>query len=316
MAFELPKVTYTGRIREVTIGSGEKAITVGGETCYPFHTFEGEMPNPPRIAMEVYDHVNVQEWPEAALEPFKEVVNNPAAWARKCVEEYGAEIVTVQLVSIDPNGLNRPSEEAVETVKKVVEEVDVPVIVWGCGDEEKDAEALRLVAEACEGRRLAIGPVRDKNYRQIGATCIAYGHVAIASTPIDINLAKQLNILLTELGVPEEQIIIDPTTGGLGYGIEYTYSVMERMRVAALTQGDENLAYPIICNLGKEVWKVKEARIEQEEMPQMGDPKRRAVLMEAVTAKLLLLAGADMLIMRHPEAIRMVKGAMAELLAA
>jgi len=316
MEFSPPRVEYTGRIREVVIGTGEKAVKVGGETCFPFHTFEGEMPNPPRIAMEVYDHVEVGEWPEAALEPFRDVIGDPAAWAQKCVQEYGAEIVAIQLVSIDPNTLNRPSEEAVETVRKVVEAVDVPVIVWGCGDDQKDAEALRLVGEAMEGRRLAIGPIVDGNYKQLGATCIAYGHVAIASTPIDVNLAKQLNILLTELGVPDDQIIMDPTTGGLGYGIEYTYSVMERMRIAALTQGDEKLAYPIICNMGVEVWKVKEAKIPQEEMPQMGDPKRRAILMEAMTAKLLLLAGADILIMRHPEAIRLTKEMLAELMAA
>ena len=316
MAFELPKVTYTGRIREVTIGTGEKAVTVGGETCYPFHIFEGEMPHPPRIAMQVFDHVDPEDWSEAALEPFRDVMGDPAAWAQKCVQEYGAELVAVQLVSIDPNGLNRPAEEAVETVKKVVEAVDVPVIVWGCGDEEKDAETLRLVGEACEGRRLAIGPVVEGNYRQLGATCIAYGHVAIASTPIDINLAKQLNILLGDLGVPDDQIIIDPTTGGLGYGIEYTYSVMERIRIAALTQGDEKLAFPMICNMGVEVWKVKEAKLSEEEAPELGDLKKRAVMMEAITAKLLLLAGADILIMHHPEAIELTKGMIGELLAA
>jgi len=315
MAFELPKVTYTGRIREVTIGTGERAVTVGGESCYPFHTFEGEIPHPPRIAMEVFDHVDPEEWSEPALEPFRDVIGDPAAWAQKCVQEYGAELIAVQLVSIDPNGLNRPAEEAVETVRKVVEAVDVPVIVWGCGDEEKDAEALRLVAEACEGRRLAIGPVVEGNYKQLGATCIAYNHVAIASTPIDINLAKQLNILLGDLGVPDDQIIMDPTTGGLGYGIEYTYSVMERIRIAALTQQDEKLAYPMICNMGVEVWKVKEAKLREEEAPELGDLKRRAVMMEAITAKLLLLAGADILIMHHPEAVELTRGMLEELLA-
>ena len=313
MAFEIPKVSYTGKIREVTIGVGEKAVTVGGESCYPFHLFEGEMPHPPKIAMEIYDHVDPEEWSEAALEPFKDVINDPAGWAQKCVEDYGAEMIAVQLVSIDPNTLNRPAEEAVETVKKVVDSVDVPVIVWGCGDDQKDAETLRLVAEACEGRRLAIGPVVDKNYKQLGATCIAYKHVAIASTPIDINLAKQLNILLSDLGVPDDQILIDPTVGGLGYGIEYTYSVMERIRIAALAQQDEKLAYPMICNMGKEVWKVKEAKLKEEEAPTLGDLKKRGVLMEAVTAKLLLLAGADILIMRHPEAVKLIRETIDEL---
>jgi acetyl-CoA decarbonylase/synthase complex subunit delta len=314
MAFEIPKVTYTGKIREITIGVGEKAVTVGGESCYPFYLFEGEMPNPPRIAMEVYDHVDPEDWSKAALEPFRDVIDNPAEWAQKCVEEYNAEMIAVQLVSIDPNALNRPADEAVETVKRVVDSVDVPVIVWGCGDSEKDTETLRLVAEACEGRNLAIGPVVEENYRQLGATCIAYKHVAVASTPIDINLAKQLNILLGDLGVPDEQIIIDPTTGGLGYGIEYSYSVMERIRVAALAQHDDKLAYPMICNMGKEVWKVKEVKLSEEEAPTLGDLKKRGILMEAITAKMLLLAGADILIMRHPDAISLTREMIQELI--
>jgi acetyl-CoA decarbonylase/synthase complex subunit delta len=141
----------------------------------------------------------------------------------------------------------------------------------------------------------------------VGAGAIGYKHTAIASTPIDINLAKQLNILLGNLGVPDEQIIVDPTTGGLGYGIEYTYSVMERDRMAALTQQDERLQFPIICNLAKEVWKTKEAKTSAEESPVLGDPKKRGILMEAVTAIMLLLAGADVLVMRHPEAIKLVR---------
>ncbi len=313
MAFEIPKVTYTGKIREITIGVGEKAVTVGGESCYPFHLFEGEMPNPPKIAMEVWDYVDPDEWSEAALEPFKDVINDPAAWAQKCVEEYKPDMIAVQLVSTDPNTLDRGADEAVKTVMEVADAVDVPLIVWGCADEDKDAEVLRPVAEACEGRRIALGPIQEKNYRQLGATCIAYKHIAIASTPIDINLAKQLNILLGDLGVPDEQILIDPTVGGLGYGIEYAYSVMERMKIAALSQQDEKLAFPIICNMGKEVWKVKEAKLSQDEAPTLGDLKKRGVLMEAITAKMLLLAGADILIMRHPDAIELTREAMEEL---
>ncbi len=313
MPLEIPKITYTGTIKEVTLGKGPKAVIIGGENSYPFHLFEGEMPHPLRIAMEVYD-VPPEDWPETALEPFRDVVHDPAAWARKCVETYGAELIALQLVSTDPNGLNRPAEEAVETVKKVATSIEVPLIVWGSANAEKDGDVLRKVAEACDGMNLIIGPVVEGNYKQVGAGAIAYRHTVIASSPIDINLAKQLNILLGNLGIPDGQIIVDPTTGGLGYGIEYTYSVMERDRMAALSQQDERLQFPIICNMAREVWKTKEAKESAEEAPALGDPKKRGILMEAVTAVTLLLAGADILVMRHPEAIKLVREIISDLM--
>ena len=312
MAFELPKIPYSGKIKEITLGSGDEAITVGGETSYPFYLFEGEMPHPPKIAMEVYD-CPPEEWPEAALEAFKDVVEDPVAWAQKCIREYGAEMICLQLLSTDPNGLDRPADEAAAVAKKVADGVEVPLIVWGCDNDEKDTEVLRKIAEVCEDKHLILGPVVEGNYRQIGAAAIGYKHTVAASTPIDINLCKQLNILLGDLGVPDEQIIVDPTTGGLGYGLEYTYSVMERDRMAALTQQDERLQFPMVSNLAKEVWKVKETRISQDEDPKLGDPKKRGVLMEGVTAITLLLAGADILVMRHPEAVALVKTTIDEL---
>jgi acetyl-CoA decarbonylase/synthase complex subunit delta len=314
MAFAIPKTTYTGKIREIALGKGPKALTVGGEAAYPFHLFEGAMPHPPRIAVEVYD-TPPDDWADAALEPYKDVISDPVAWAKKAVDVFGADLIALQLVSTDPNGLNRPSDEATETAKKVSAAVDIPVIVYGSGNPEKDAELLRKVSEACEGKQLVIGPVLEDNYKQVGAGAIAYKHTVAACSPIDINLAKQLNILLGNLGVPDGQLIVDPTTGGLGYGIEYTYSVMERDRMAALTQQDERLQFPIICNLAKEVWKTKEAKAKTEDAPVLGDATKRGVLMEAMTAQLLLMAGADVLVMRHPEAIRLVRGMITDLMA-
>lgn len=312
MAFDIPKVNYSGAIRETELGDGPKSVVVGGETSYPFYLFEGEMPHAPRIAMEVYDSPP-EEWPQAALEPFAGVTDDPVAWAKKCIEDYGAEMICLQLASIDPNGENRPAAEATAVVAKVAEAVDIPLIVWGCANDEKDAEVLRQVAEACEGKSLIIGPVEEGNYKQIGAAAIAYKHTVVASTPIDINLSKQLNILLGDLGVPDGQILVDPTTGGLGYGLEYSYSVMERNRMAALTQQDERLQFPMICNLAKEVWKVKEVKISQAEEPKLGDAKKRGIAMEATTAMSLLLAGADVLVMRHPDAIAQIRTAIQEL---
>ena len=314
MAFEIPKTAYSGKIKEITLGKGDKAVTVGGETCYPFYLFEGEMPNLPRIAMEVFDCAP-EEWPETALEPFTGVTDDPVAWAKRCVDQYGAEMICLQLLSTDPNGLDRGADEAAEVVKKVAEAIDVPLIVWGTANHDKDTEVLRQVAEVCQGRDLILGPVEEGDYKRIGAAAIGYHHTVVAATPIDINLAKQLNILLGNLGVPDDLLVMDPTVSGIGYGLEYAYSVMERDRMAALTQQDEKLQIPLICNIGKEVWKTKEAKISFEEEPKLGDAKKRGILLEAMSAMCLLLAGADVLIMRHPESIKLIREIIAELTA-
>ena len=306
MAFEIPKTAYSGKIRATTLGSGDKAVTVGGETAYPFYLFEGEMPNLPKIAMEVYD-MPPEEWPEAALEPFQGVTDDPVAWAQKCVNDYGAEMICLQMLSTDPNGQDRPAEEAAQIAKKVADAIDVPLIVWGTANHDKDTEVLRTVAELCQDKNLILGPVEEADHKKIGAAAIGYKHTVVASTPIDINLAKQLNILLGNLGVSDDLLAMDPTVSSIGYGLEYCYSVMERMRMAALTQQDTKLQFPIICNIAKDVWKTKEAKISQEEEPKMGDPKNRGILLEAMSATALLLAGADVLIMRHPEAIKLIR---------
>ena len=313
MAFEIPKQIYSGAIKTVTIGKGDKAITLGGETSYPFYLFEGKMPHIPRIAMEVWDMDPGEDWPEPAKEPFKDVLGDPVAWAQKCIKNYGAEAIALILVSTDPNGANASPEAAAATAKKVAEAIDVPLIVFGTSNLEKDAEVLPAVAEACQGKSVVLGPVQDKNYKKIGAAALGYNHAIIANSPIDVNLAKQLNILLGQLGVKDTQILVDPTTGGLGYGMEYTYSVMERDRMAALTQEDEKLQLPIINNLANEVWKVKECKLTNAEAPQLGDQTKRGILMEAVTAVDLLLAGSDLLIMRHPEAVKLTKTIIQEL---
>ena len=313
MAFEIPKTSYTGKIKEITLGKGDKAVTVGGEAVYPFYLFEGEMSRPPKIAMEVYDS-EPDEWAEAALEPFAGVTNDPVAWAKKCIDEYGAEMICLQLVSTDPNNLDRGADEAAEVVKKMADAIDVPLIVWGTANHDKDIQVLTKVAEVCQGKNLILGPVEEGDHKRIGAAAIGYNHTVIASTPIDINLAKQLNILLGNLGVPDKQIIMDPTVSGIGYGIEYCYSVMERMRMAALTQQDEKLQLPIICNVAREVWKSKEVHLPDNEA-NMGDAKKRGIMLEAMSALTLLLAGGDIIVMRHPEAIKLVKEMLADLTA-
>jgi acetyl-CoA decarbonylase/synthase complex subunit delta len=312
MAFEIPRINYTGQIRETGLGK-DGQVKTGGQTCYPFHLFEGSMPNLPRIAMEVYDSPP-DNWPEAADGPFAGVLDDPVKWARKCIDEYGAELICLQLASTDPNGPDRSADEAAETTAKVADAVgDIPLIVWGTANLEKDTEVLKKVAETCQGKRLVMGPVEEGNYKKIAASALGYKHMLIASSPIDINLAKQLNILLTNMDVPETDILIDPTVSSIGYGIEYCYSVMERIRMAALTQQDEKLQMPIICNVAKETWKAKEAKLSADEAPELGDPAKRGILLEAMSATVLLLAGGDVIIMRHPEAIGLVKQVIDEL---
>jgi acetyl-CoA decarbonylase/synthase complex subunit delta len=306
MVAETPSLNYTGTIRPIRLGDGEKAVMVGGESCFPFYTFEGAMPHRPRIAMEVYDEAPT-DWPEAAAKPFTDVLANPVAWAKKCVDIYGAEMICLQLQSTDPNGSNRSAGTAAKVVADVAHAVDVPLIVWGTTNHEKDIEVLRAVAEAVQDRHLALGPVEEGDYKKIGAAAMAYRHTLIASSPIDINLAKQLNILMGNLGVNPNDMIMDPTVSAIGYGIEYAYSVMERIRMAALTQQDDKLQLPLICNVARETWKSKEAKVSETEDPKLGNAAKRGITLEAMSATLLLLAGADILIMRHPEAIGLVK---------
>jgi acetyl-CoA decarbonylase/synthase complex subunit delta len=203
--------------------------------------------------------------------------------------------------------MDRQPDEAAEVAKKVSDAVDVPLFVWGTANNQKDEEVLKKISELCEGKNVSLGPVEEANHKGVGASALGYNHTIIASSPIDVNLAKQLNILLGNLGVKSEKIIIDPTTGGLGYGLEYSYSVMERIRMAALTQEDDKLQIPIVSNIGNEIWKSKEAGQSIDEAPTLGDPERRGILMESVAAVSYLLAGSDVIILRHPESVRMVR---------
>ncbi|NOZ86522.1 MAG: acetyl-CoA decarbonylase/synthase complex subunit delta [Deltaproteobacteria bacterium] len=311
MAIEIPKKVYAGNVREITIGDGDHTIKVGGETTMPFHLFEGEMPNPPKFALEVND-VEPKEWADTLKEVYGDVWSDPAAWAKRCVE-LGADLIHFEMVGTDPNGMDRPAAEAADVAKKVIDAVSCPVVIWGTANHEKDVEVLRLIAEQNQDRKLILGPVEEGDYKQLGAASIGFGHTIVASSPIDVNLAKQLNILLGNLGVKDDKILIDPTVGGIGYGLEYSYSVIERCKLAALAQEDERLQFPLYCNLGREVWKTKEAKVSQDQMPELGDPKERGIALEVLTATSLLLAGGDIFVMRHPKSMEHMRKLVADL---
>lgn len=305
------KQAYTGAIRETALGDGASGIKVGGSNTLSFHLFEGTMGNSPKIAFDVLD-VKPEEWPDSLARHYQDVLDNPVAWAQKCVKEYGADAICISMVSTDPNGLNRPAGEAAKAAAEVVKSIEVPVIVWGCGNGEKDTETLREITSLIGDKKVCLAPLSDSNYRAIGATAMAFQYPMVAASPIDVNLAKQLNILLENLGVSLDSVLIDPSIGALGYGIEYTYSVMERIRLAALTQKDEKLQVPFICNLGREVWKAKECRLPSDEM--IGDQETRGILMEAITASCMLMAGGELMIMRHPRAVALTKSLIAGLM--
>lgn len=313
------KETWSGRIVEVTLGAGpdkggtrRSTVTVGGQNCLPFLHFEGQMPHKPVVAVEVKDQAP-DDWSDLLVRAWGDVLNDPAAWAAKA-EELGAELIALSLDSAHPERGNTGAKEARSTVRRVLEATGLPLIVYGPGQADKDNEVLVAAAEEAAGERIALGNCEEKNYRTIVAAALANNQVVIARTPIDVNLAKQLNVLIADMRLGREQILIDPTTGALGYGLEYTYSVMERVRLAALS-GDAALQQPMIVTAGYEAWRAKEARTNEGVPAEWGDWSTRALLWEANTAVTLLETGADIVVLRHPDVIPLVKQAVAGLMA-
>ncbi len=312
MPVEIPKEKWTTSVLEVTLGATPneggtrgRTVTVGGERTLPFLHYEGETPHRPVVAVEVLDK-RPDDWSPVLLEAWGDVLDDPAAWAAKGVE-LGAGLVCLRLDSTHPDKEARSPAEAVETVKAVLKAVDAPLIVLGPGQPEADNDVLVAVAEAGAGERLVLGLCEDKNYRTIVAAALANKHLVIATSPIDVNLAKQLNILISDMGLPLERVLIDPTTGALGYGLEYTFSVMERLRIAALT-ADRMTQLPFICTVGLESWRQKESKVGEGVPETWGDFRERAIGWELATAAALLMAGVDILVLRHPETIqRMVR---------
>ncbi|WP_018085948.1 acetyl-CoA decarbonylase/synthase complex subunit delta [Desulfurispora thermophila] len=303
MAVAIVKEKWTSKVNEMVLGAEPNVVKVGGESTLPFLFFEGEVPNRPVVALEVWD-MEPTDWPDVLASAFSGVLSDPAAWAQKCVE-YGADLVCLRLVSAHPDNKNASPEDCAKVAKAVADAVNVPLIVIGCGVEEKDAEIMTAVGEALAGKVALLGCATPNNYKTITAACMVNGHSIIASSPLDINLAKQLNILITEMGLAANRIAIDPLVGALGYGIEYAYSIMERARIGALT-GDKMLAMPVICFVGQEAWKSKEAKTTADETPEWGDQYRRAILWETMTATTFVQAGGGILVLRHPEAVKQV----------
>lgn len=314
MPIDIPKDKWTGKVRANTIGATAaeggtraKAVTVGGETAMPYLHFETPTPNAPVIAIEIKSR-KPADWSHLLEETWGEAMNDPASWA-KAAESAGAEMLVLWLA------LEDSPEDAVKAVKSVLAASGLPLAVFGPGQAEKDNELIVAVSEATKGERLLLGICEDKNYRTIVATAMANGHLVNARTPMDVNLAKQLNILVTDLGLPAERIIMDPTVGALGYGIEYGYSVMERLRLAAL-QGDNMTQFPMLVTVGFEAWKTKEAKVGEGVPAAWGHWLQRAINWEIATAIALVESGASIVVLRHPESVKRVKAAISELMTA
>jgi acetyl-CoA decarbonylase/synthase, CODH/ACS complex subunit delta len=318
---EIPVEKWSGSVRQITLGATAaeggtrgSTVTIGGATTLPFLSFEGKVPNRPLVALEVRASNPGEDWPGVLRQAWGNALADPAVWA-KAVEAAGADLVVLQLTTTDGAGQPMTRAKARAALRAVLGATGLPVVVFGTGQAELDNDLLVAVAEEGVGERLVLGPCEEKNYRTIVAAALAHGHLVTTRTPMDVNLAKQLTILVHDMGMPMERMIMDPTTGALGYGIEYGYSVMERLRLAAL-QGDSMTQQPMIVTPGEEAWRTKEARASEGVPATWGDWEARAVNWEAVTAGALIESGADIVVMRHPAAAARVKEMIAALMAA
>ncbi len=294
MDYKAPVESYTGRVAEVVIGKGEKALKIGGENVLPFHFFEGTIANPPRLALEVLDSAPTG-WASWEIEPYKDVVSDPVRWANRALE-LGADLVCLRLVSTDPSGQNVSGDKAAETVKRVASAMRSPLIVYGSGDETKDIEVLTKVAETCTGEVLLLGPVVKENYEPISKAALDHGHCIITQSPLDINLEKELNVKLLK-SFPKERIVIDPLSSALGYGMEYSFTIMERTKHIGIMFGDNTMQMPIVADLASECAKTKQAK----------ENEKQGLLWELVSAISLLLAGANIVVLRLPQSLKILR---------
>ncbi|UCF42379.1 MAG: acetyl-CoA decarbonylase/synthase complex subunit delta [Planctomycetota bacterium] len=302
--------SFTGSVNKVTLGATKddggtrtSKVTVGGARNVVYGGSGEETSEKPVIALDVID-TSPDDWPDVLSEPYKDVLNSPGDWAKKCVEELGADLICVKFDGIHPEKADKDESHGVKVTEEVLKAVGVPLVLWCCGNDEKDNQVMPKISEAAKGENCLIGTVTEDNYKSLTAVSLADNHHLITQAPLDINIAKQVNILVSDMGFPLERVVMFQATGALGYGIEYAYSIQERQRLAALT-GDKIMAMPVICDVGYESWRVKEAKLT--DVTGWGGVEDRGPMWEATTAICLLQAGADIIRMRHPKAVATVK---------
>lgn len=313
MPFKLTPQPFKAAIKEVEVGSGEKAIKLGGEKTFPFYTFDAPMPNAPKIGVEISDLGFEGE--SAGIKDFYGDVTNVVEMAKKAAAMEGADFVVLRLEGADPNGANKSVDECAELAKAVADAIDVPLAVMGCKNDEKDSEVFVKVSEVLSGRNIMVLSAKEADYKTVGASAgLAYGQKVGAESAVDINLAKQLNVLMTQLGVKPENMIMNVGSAAAGYGYEYVASTLDRVKAAALAQNDNMLQMPIVTPISTETSTVKEAVASEEDMPEWGSQETRAIDMEVVTAAACLASGSNAVILRHPESVATVSKLIKELM--
>lgn len=309
MPFKKTEQKFSGKINECVIGVGDAAITLGGEKNLPFLGSEG---NAPAIGIEILDSYP-EDWEQCLVDAYGDVVKDPAAWAKYVQDNTEAQFIELKLASADPNGADNSVENCVEIAKAVADAIDIPLVIGGCSNAQKDGELLVQVSQALNGKNVILFSAVEDNYKSIGVAGNADGNRVSGESAVDINLAKQLNILLTQLGVDSGNIIMDVGTAAAGYGYEYVASTMDRIRLAALGQNDTDLQMPIVTNVGDQAWGVKEAVFSEEDAPEWGNQEERGIDMEICTAASCLIGGSNAVIVKHPESAKVLKNFVKEL---
>ena len=312
MSFVPKTAAYSGKINAVTLGTGDNAIVIGGQNVLPFYTFDAPIENAPKIGVEVSDMASTWNW--AGLTEFYAGCTTMAEYAQRAASMDGCDFICLNFVGADPNGENRSVADCVADAKAVAEVVNKPIVVMGCKNIEKDGELLAALAEALSGKNVLFMSAKNENYKTVGASvALANGQKLGAETADDINLAKQLNIMMKGLNVNPESIVMDIGTAAVGYGYEYAASTFDRIRLAALAQSDADLQMPILAAVCNDTWGVKESTATEEDEPAWGCREERAISMEVSTAAADLTGGADAVILRHPTSVATIKKFIAEL---
>ncbi len=312
MAFTPKTAPFSGRVNAVTLGTGDRAIVIGGQNVMPFYTFDAPIEHAPKIGVEISDLAG--EWDAPALKEFYAGCVTMADFAERAETMPGADFLCLHFESADPNGAGRSVADCVADAKAVAEAVSMPIVIMGCKNMEKDGELFSKIAEALQGRNILVMSAKSEDYKTVGASvALAYGQKVGAETADDINLAKQLNIMLKGLSIQPSSMIMNVGTAAVGYGYEYVASTLDRVRMAALAQSDADLQMPIISPVSPDTWSVKESSASEEDEPAWGSREERAIEMEVSTAAANLTGGADAVIMRHPAAIAAIKQFITEL---
>lgn len=314
MPFVPKKQAYNARINEVTLGVGDRATTIGGQNVLPFYTFDEEIKNAPKIGVELTDF-GMSEYTMPGEKAFYEGCQTVVDMAKRAETMEGASFLCLHFEGADPNGANKSVEECVKLAKDVSDAVSMPIVIMGCKNVEKDTELFDKIAEALAGKNILVLSARDENYKTVGASAgLAYNQKVGAESAVDINLAKQLNTVMTQLGVNAHNIVMNIGSAAAGYGYEYVASTLDRIKVAALKQSDAMLQMPIMTPVSADTWGVKEAVMSEAEMPEWGSQEERGIEMEITTAAAVLAGGSDAVIMRHPAAIATIAKMIAALM--